>query len=193
MAAVARDSYDVVVVGAGGAGMTAALAAHHRGLATLLIESTEYFGGTTARSGGGVWIPNNHVLQAAGQRDDPETARTYLRSIIGDVVDPARIDAFIEHGPASLRFITEHSDADFMWVPQYSDYYPEAPGGKASGRSIEPRPLDGKVIGAELDRLFPSYTKAPVGLVVTQADFRKISLGMRTVKGPITMAKVLLK
>lgn len=188
-----EDSYDVVVVGAGGAGMTAALAAHHRGLSTVLIESTEYFGGTTARSGGGVWIPNNHVLVAAGQRDDEDTVRTYLRSIIGDDVDPARIDAFIEHGPASLRFITDHSDADFMWVPQYSDYYPEAPGGKASGRSIEPRPLDGRIIGAELDRLFPSYTKAPAGLVVTQADFRKLSLGMRTVKGPITMVKVLAR
>jgi len=188
-----EDTYDVVVVGAGGAGMTAALAANHRGLSTLLIESTEYFGGTTARSGGGVWIPNNHVLVSAGQRDDAETVRTYLRSIIGGDVDPARIDAFIEHGPASLKFITDHSDADFMWVPQYSDYYPEAPGGKVSGRSVEPRPLDGKIIGAELDRLFPSYTKAPAGLVVTQADFRKISLGMRTSKGPITMAKVFVK
>jgi 3-oxosteroid 1-dehydrogenase len=193
MTDVAEDAYDVVVVGAGGAGMAAALTAHHRGLSTLLIESTEYFGGTTARSGGGVWIPGNHVLVAAGQRDDPESVRTYLRTIIGDGVDPARIDAFIEHGPASLKLVTDHSDADFMWVPQYSDYYPEAPGGKASGRSIEPRPLDGRIIGAELDRLFPSYTKAPAGLVVTQADFRKISLGMRTVKGPITMAKVMLK
>ena len=65
---------DVVVVGAGGAGMTAALAAKSRGLETVLIEKSAYFGGSTARSGGGVWIPNNYALKAAGQGDDPASS-----------------------------------------------------------------------------------------------------------------------
>ena len=83
-----KDSYDVVVVGAGGAGMSAALAASAQGLDTVLVEKSSYFGGSTARSGGGVWIPGNYALEAAGQVDpgDREAAKTYLDSIVGDVV-----------------------------------------------------------------------------------------------------------
>ncbi|MDT0201597.1 3-oxosteroid 1-dehydrogenase [Nocardioides sp. AE5] len=189
---VEKTEYDVIVVGTGGAGFTAALAAHERGLSTLVIEATGGFGGSTARSGGGVWIPNNYALRAAGQSQPVEEVKEYLYSIIGDTVERERIDAFVDNGPAALEFIRDHSAADFRWVPNYSDYYPEAPGGKASGRSVEPKPIDGHVIGDELERLTPSYTKAPAGMVVTQKDYRHISLGMRTLRGPLTMIKVFL-
>lgn len=189
---MSKTEYDVIVVGTGGGGFTAALAAHERGLDTLVIESTDGFGGSTARSGGGVWIPNNYALEKAGQSQPEAEVKEYLYEIIGDEVPRERIDAFVENGPAALRFVKEHSAADFTWVPQYSDYYPEATGGKASGRSVEPQPIDGHIIGAELERLTRSYTKAPAGMVVTQADFRKISLGMRTLRGPLTMLKVFL-
>ncbi|WP_067433014.1 3-oxosteroid 1-dehydrogenase [Nocardioides jensenii] len=189
---MSKTEYDVIVVGTGGGGFTAALAAHERGLDTLVIESTDGFGGSTARSGGGVWIPNNYALQKAGQVQPDTEVKRYLYSIIGDDVPRDRIDAFVENGPAALQFVRDHSAADFTWVPQYSDYYPEAPGGQANGRSVEPKPINGHVIGAELDRLTKSYTKAPAGMVVTQADFRKISLGLRTIGGPLTMIKVFL-
>lgn len=184
---------DVLVVGAGGAGMTAALAAKKRGLDTLLIEKTDSFGGSTARSGGGVWIPNNYALLAAGQGNPDQETRDYLYEVIGDRVPRARIDAFVEHGPEMLQFVRDSSAADFVWVPGYSDYYPEATGGRATGRSVEPKPLDGTILGEELDHLTKPYTKAPAGMVVTQADFRKISLGMRTLRGPLTMILVLLR
>src|SRR5687768_7804618 len=92
---------DVVVVGAGGAGMSAALTAGHRGLDTILVEKSAYFGGSTARSGGGVWIPGNYALQDAGQVDpgDVEAAKTYLDSIVGDVVPKVRRDTYIDRGP----------------------------------------------------------------------------------------------
>jgi 3-oxosteroid 1-dehydrogenase len=183
---------DVVVVGAGGAGMTAALAAADRGLDTLVVEKSAWFGGSTARSGGGVWVPGNYALQAAGVRDTLEDARTYLAAIVGDVVTEARRDAFLERGPETLEFVRDHSAADFMWVPEYSDYYPEAPGGRAAGRSVEPRPVDGRIIGEELERLHPPYAKAPAGMVVTQADYRWMSLAMRTRKGPLTTLKIVL-
>jgi 3-oxosteroid 1-dehydrogenase len=184
---------DVVVVGAGGAGMTAALAAHHRGLDTLLIESSPWFGGSTSRSGGGVWIPNNYALEKAGKTNSLEESREYLRAIIGDSVSKERIDAFLTKGPETLAFVRDHSAARFVWVPDYSDYYPEAPGGRAHGRSVEPVPVDGRIIGPELARLHPAYTKAPVGLVVTQANYRWLSLGMRTLRGPITAGKVAVR
>ena len=91
-----------------------------------------------------------------------------------------------------LDFIHANTPVRFQWVPQYADYHPEAPGGRASGRSCEPVPLDARFLGAELDRLHPQYTKAPANMIVTQADFRKISLGLRTWRGPATMIKVLV-
>lgn len=193
LSAALPESVDVVVVGAGGAGMTAALAAKMRGLETVLIEKSSYFGGSTARSGGGVWIPNNSALKEAGQADDPELSRTYLDAIVGDVVPKERRDTYLERGPEALDFIHEHTPVRFTWVPQYSDYHPEAPGGRAAGRSCEPVPMDARFLGEELKRLHPQYTKAPANLIVTQADFRKISLGLRTLRGPATMVKIFLR
>src|SRR3954451_2473531 len=88
--------YDVVVVGAGGAGMTAALAAARQGLDTVLVEKSNYFGGSTARSGGGVWIPGNYALVEAGEVDDPAQenveSKRYLDAIVGDLVPKVRRD-----------------------------------------------------------------------------------------------------
>ncbi len=182
----------MVVVGAGGAGMAAALAAASQGLDTLLVEKSHYFGGSTARSGGGVWIPGNYALVEAGEADDPAEAKRYLDAIVGDTVPKLNRDTFIDRGPEVMDFLREHTPVRFAWVPEYSDYLPESPGGRVRGRSVEPVPLDARFLGEELDRLHPPYTKAPANLIVTQADFRKISLGLRTIRGPLTMARVLL-
>jgi 3-oxosteroid 1-dehydrogenase len=187
---VGSTEYDVVVVGAGGAGMTAALAAAKRGMSTVLVEKSSWFGGSTARSGGGVWIPGNYALKAARQDDTPEAAKLYLDSIVGDVVPKVRRDTYIDRGPEVMEFIRENTPVRFQWVPQYSDYLPEAPGGRAAGRSVEPVPMDGRFLGDELERLHPPYTNAPANLIVTQADFRKIHTGFRTLRGPLTMMKI---
>ncbi|MGZ4454214.1 MAG: FAD-dependent oxidoreductase, partial [Nocardioides sp.] len=122
------ESVDVVVVGAGGAGMTAALAARSHGLETVLLEKSAYFGGSTARSGGGVWIPGNYALRDAGQADDPAQSKLYLESIVGDVVPQVRRDTYIDRGPEVMDFIKAHTPVRFAWVPDYADYHPEAPG-----------------------------------------------------------------
>ncbi len=184
---------DVLVVGAGGAGMTAALTAAHRGLDVLLVEKSDYFGGSTARSGGGVWVPGNYALRTAGVEDTPERAKQYLDSIVGDEVPKVRRDTYIDRGPEMMDFVRDHTPVRFSWVPHYADYHPEAPGGRPDGRSVEPDPLDGRVIGEELERLHPPYSKAPANMVVTQANFRWLSLGLRTTKGPWTMFKVMVR
>src|SRR4051794_10907221 len=102
------EVYDVVVVGSGAAGMTAALTAHSKGMRTVLIEKAAHYGGSTARSGGGVWIPNNEVLRGDRVSDTPEAARTYLHAIVGDVVPAERIDTYLERGPEALSFLLEH-------------------------------------------------------------------------------------
>jgi 3-oxosteroid 1-dehydrogenase len=184
---------DVVVIGAGAAGMSAALAAGEHGLDTVLLEKSAYFGGSTARSGGGVWIPGNYALKAAGQDDPLENSKLYLDSIVGDVVPKIRRDTYVDRGAEVMDFIKAKTPVRFTWVPDYADYHPEQPGGRAKGRTVEPIPMDARFLGDELDHLHPPYTKAPANMIVTQADFRKISLGLRTIRGPITMVKVTLK
>ncbi|KAF9948580.1 hypothetical protein BGZ70_002166, partial [Mortierella alpina] len=96
--------YDVVVVGSGAAGMTAALTAKKRGLSVVVVEKSEYFGGSTARSGGGIWVPNNSVILRAGVPDSPEQAATYLSHVVGTDVPLERQQAYLEHGPQMLDF-----------------------------------------------------------------------------------------
>lgn len=189
-----KATYDVVVVGAGGAGMTAALAAARQGLDTVLIEKSAYFGGSTARSGGGVWIPGNYAIQAAGEVDpgDAEASRLYLESIVGDKVPAIRRETYLDRGPELMDFLKENTPVRFKWVPEYADYLPEAPGGRPRGRTVEPVPLDARFLGEELGRLHPPYGKAPANMIITQADFRKISLGLRTLRGPLTILRATL-
>ncbi|WP_308188601.1 3-oxosteroid 1-dehydrogenase [Nocardia spumae] len=182
--------YDVVVVGSGAAGMTAALAAAHHGLRAVLIEKAAHYGGSTARSGGGVWIPGNKALKASGRPDDREEARRYLHSIIGDVVPKEKIDTYIDRGAEAFDFVLDHSPLRMTWVPGYSDYHPEAPGGLGSGRSCEPKPFNLKVLGAEAANLEPPYAKAPLNVVVMQTDFVRLNLIKRHPKGMMRAMRV---
>ena len=169
------DEVDVVVAGSGAAGMMAALTAAHLGLSALVIEKAGCFGGSTARSGGGIWAPGNSVLRAAGVADTPEQARTYLAHV-AEGVPAARREALLEHGPGMLGLVLAKTPVRFAWVPGYADYYPEAPGGLSAGRSIEPVPLDGRrVLGDELAHLARPYLPSPVA--ITQAEYRWLSLG----------------
>ena len=185
-----EPEFDVVVAGSGAAGMTAALTAAGRGLSVVVIEKTDHFGGSTARSGGGVWVPGNSVLKRAGVRDTPELASVYLAHVAGNCVSPTRQHALLEHGPAMLDLVRAQTPVDFAWVPGYADYYPEAPGGLASGRTIEPAPLDARVLGGELARLNPPYLPAPDGMAITAADYRWLSLGTSHPRAIWTTAKV---
>ena len=121
------QEYDVIVVGSGAAGMVAALTAAHQGLSTVVVEKAAHYGGSTARSGGGVWIPNNEILKRTGSRT-PGAARTYLHASSATWSRP-RIDTYLDRGPEMLSFVLKHSPLKLCWVPSYSDYYPEAPGG----------------------------------------------------------------
>src|SRR6516225_2228704 len=182
--------FDVVVVGSGAAGMTAALTAEHHGLRVVVIEKTGRFGGSTARSGGGLWVPGNEVLRRAGVADTQEQARVYLAHVANGCVSAERRQALLDQGPAMLSFVRAHTPVESAWVPGYADYYPEAPGGLVKGRSIEPRPMDGRVLGAELAHLNPPYLPTPPGVTITQADYRWLSLGPRHPRAVLASVKV---
>ncbi|WP_067572834.1 FAD-dependent oxidoreductase [Nocardia acidivorans] len=184
------EIFDLVVVGSGAAGMAAALTAAHHGLSVLIVEKASHWGGSTARSGGGVWIPGNSVLRGQAPADDIESARTYLKSITGEYGDAERIDTYIDRGAEALDFMMAHAPLELRWVPGYSDYYPEAPGGRAHGRSVEPKPFDAQRLGAELATLEPDYTLAPKNFVATQADFRQFHLGLRNPRAPFRVLRI---
>lgn len=187
------DEFDVVVVGSGAAGMTAALAARRRGLSAVVVEKATTFGGSTARSGGGVWVPNNDTLRRSGAPDTPEAAAAYLSAIVGDTVAPDRLRALLERGPEMLAMVTEATPLRFAWVRGYSDYYPEAPGGFAVGRTVEPHVLDGHLLGAELANLNPPYLASPAGFPVTEAHYRWLNLIARHPRGAVSALSVGLR
>ncbi|MCX4764186.1 3-oxosteroid 1-dehydrogenase [Streptomyces sp. NBC_01275] len=186
-------TYDVVVIGSGAAGMTAALTAAKRGLSCVVVEKAPTFGGSAARSGAGIWIPNNPVLLAAGVPDTPAKAAAYLAAVVGADVPADRQAAFLGHGPAMLSFVMANSPLRFRWMEGYSDYYPELPGGLPGGRSIEPDQLDGNVLGPELARLNPPYLAVPAGMVVFSADYKWLALAAVSVKGAAVATECLAR
>ncbi|MFC4588474.1 3-oxosteroid 1-dehydrogenase [Sphaerisporangium corydalis] len=172
----ADAEYDVVVVGCGASGMTAALTAAKRGLSVVVVEKAPTFGGSAARSGAGIWVPCNEVILAAGVPDTPAKAAAYLARVVGTGVPADRQAAYLANGPAMISFVIRNSPLRFRWMEGYSDYYPEFPGGMPNGRSIEPDQLDGHILGAELANLNPSYIPTPDGLVVFSADYKWLTL-----------------
>ncbi|MCV7356217.1 3-oxosteroid 1-dehydrogenase [Mycolicibacterium fluoranthenivorans] len=184
------QEYDVVVVGSGAAGMVAALTAAHQGLSTVVVEKAPHYGGSTARSGGGVWIPNNEILKRDGVKDTAEAARKYLHTIIGDVVPAEKIDTYLDRGPEMLSFVLANSPLKLCWVPGYSDYYPETAGGKATGRSVEPKPFNAKKLGPDESGLEPPYGKVPLNMVVLQQDYVRLNQLKRHPRGVLRSIKV---
>lgn len=184
------QAFDVVVVGSGAAGMVAALTAAHQGLTTVVLEKAAHYGGSTARSGGGVWIPNNEVLRRAGVKDTAEAAKIYLHGIVGDTVESGLIDTYLQRAPEMLSFVLAHTPLQLAWVPGYSDYYPESPGGRPGGRSVEPRPFDLRRLGADIDTIEPPYSSTPLNVVVLQQDYVRLNLLKRHPKGLLRSLRV---
>ena len=148
---------DVLVVGSGAGGMMAALVAAENHADVLIVEKDERWGGTSATSGGGIWIPGSHIAEASGFKDNLDDAFTYIRALSADNVPDANIRAYIDNGAPMLRWLTEHTPIQYVALP-YPDYHAENPGGSPTGfRTHLPLQLDGKLLGDDLKtQRFPS-------------------------------------
>ncbi|MEW6643375.1 MAG: FAD-dependent oxidoreductase [Pseudomonadota bacterium] len=158
---------DVLVVGSGAGGLAAAVAAAARGLKVTLAEKAPFVGGTTALSGGFMWVPNNPISKADGIQDSIEAARTYLRHEAGNHFNAANVDAFLEEGPEAIAFFHDKTALQFEPASAFSDYHPDAPGGRSGGRSIKALPYRAQGLGKELKRLRPPLPELTfVGLMI---------------------------
>jgi 3-oxosteroid 1-dehydrogenase len=182
--------YDLVVVGSGGGGMTAALRAKSLGLDVLVIEKTEFYGGSTARSGGAVWIPNNYLLAQDGVDDSLEKARLYMQHTVGEAAPHSLQEAYLRHAPRLIEWLRDNTPVQFQRMPGYADYYPERPGGIAASRSLEPVPFNGKKLGPELAHLRKPMAEAPGGMALTGSDYQKLGMMMSTWAGKKTAVKI---
>ncbi|MCY1390067.1 3-oxosteroid 1-dehydrogenase [compost metagenome] len=151
-----QTSYDVIVVGSGAGAMTAALFAAERGLSVLVVEKSHQFGGTSAISGGGIWIPNNHHFAARGGDDSVDKAWTYLKAAVGDKVDEKRLRAYLEQAPRMVRELEACSRVRFAVAEKYPDYYQHLPGSLPGGRSLDPEIFDASVLEEEFGNMRPA-------------------------------------
>ena len=146
---------DVLVAGSGASGMVAAIVAAKKGLKVIVAEKEAVFGGTTALSGGYLWVPNNPVSIEAGVKDSKDAALAYMKHESGNHYDAARVDAFLDAGPEMVAFMHAYTQVRFEAAPAFSDYHPDAPGGTPGGRSILTQPVSATILGSDIDKLRP--------------------------------------
>ena len=145
---------DVVIVGSGAGGLATAVTAALKGLSVVVLEKSPLFGGTSAISGGGIWIPNNPIAQRMGFFDSREAARTYFQHSAGNRFDAARVDAFLDKAPEMVSFF-EQAGLPFTIQPDRPDYHPNVPGASQGGRVIYAAPYDARGLGKHVARLRP--------------------------------------
>jgi succinate dehydrogenase/fumarate reductase flavoprotein subunit len=153
---------DVLVVGTGASGMSAAVTAASQGLKVLVVEKEPRYGGTTARSGGWLWIPGTRLATEQGITEPAGAARTYLQHEATTHFDAARVDAFLTNGPKAVEFFTRNTAVQFDMPPVFPDYHAEAPGGQQGGRSMVARPFDGRELGPRIKDLAPPLPELTV-------------------------------
>lgn len=165
---------DLIVVGSGAAGLTAATVAAAEGLRVVLLEASPRFGGTTAISGGMVWVPANPLMEGAGLPDTLEAARTYLAHAAPAIPgqDGGVLEAFLQHGAEAIGYLAKRTAVQLQPVRTYPDYYPDLPGATAGGRVLEPVPFDGRELGAAFAQLRPPLPEFTVlgGMMVHRSD-----------------------
>lgn len=138
---------DLLVVGSGAGAMTTALRAAHAGRSVLIVEKSACYGGTSATSGGGLWIPANHLMADCEVSDSEVEALQYMSALTGDDVAPARVRSFVRNGARMLKWLTDNTRVRYQAMAYYADYYQHLAGAKPGARSIDPLAYDARELG----------------------------------------------
>ncbi|GAB3191053.1 FAD-dependent oxidoreductase [Hydrogenophaga aquatica] len=182
---------DLIVVGSGAAGLSCAITAKKRGLDVVVLEKEPVFGGTTALSGGVLWIPLNHHGRKQNAADTVEAVRTYMLQETGSYFDEAAVQAFVENGPKMVEFFERETAMKFI-PTLYPDYHPDVPGGVDIGRSILAEPYDIRGLGKDMPRLkLPLRTITFIGMMFnsSNADLKHFFRATKSLTSFVYVAK----
>lgn len=171
---IADRTVDLLVVGSG-TGLAAALTGHECGLNVLIVEKSTDVGGSTARSGGALWLPASPIVAV----DTVARAETYLDAVVAGSAPAVRSAGFLTHVSATVDMLQRCTPMRLFWAREYSDYHPESPGGTATGRTCECRPLDASVLGDYRSRLRGGLMTASLPMPTTGADYKWMNLMAR--------------
>jgi len=184
---------DLLVAGAGAAGMTAALVGSLEGLDVLVCEKSQQVGGTAATSAGTLWIPGNTQSRAAGYDDTTQDADRYLDALIGQGTNRALRDAFLQTGPVAIDYLEARSEVRFSPCGPHPDYHSNMTGAAFAGRAIVAKPFDGRLLGADFKRIRPPVPEFMVfgGMMVGKADIPPLIGRFRSLANFVYSAKLL--
>jgi succinate dehydrogenase/fumarate reductase flavoprotein subunit len=173
--------YDLVVIGAGAGGMSAALFGAIQSRRVLLVESTEYVGGTSALSAATTWIPNSHHAASVNPNDSREKVSQFLNAAVGNRSPAALREAFLDSGPEAIATLEASSDVKFRPYATHPDYEQQHEGATMRGRALEPVPFDGKLLGEDLERIRPPIPEFTIfgGMMVDRTDINHL-LNLKT-------------
>jgi succinate dehydrogenase/fumarate reductase flavoprotein subunit len=161
-----------LVLGAGAAGLTAAVTARRHGLEVIICDKESVFGGTTAWSGGILWIPCNPHQASSGVEDRIDLARNYIRHEAGNLYDPERVEAYLQNAPAMIEFFERETEVKFE-LSGHADYHQGVPGALAFGRALRPVDYDGRKLGKNYFALRPpARERVFLGMQVGAAHLR---------------------
>lgn len=187
---------DVVVLGSGGAALTAATLAHDNGAEVLVLEKSPQIGGTTAMSGGVPWIPLNHYMEEAGIKDTKEDALKYIKRLTnGREPDSKLLEVFLEQGPKMIKYLHDQTPVKFTIPKGYGDYYADLPGGLVEGRSLDPMPFELNQLGDFAEKIRRNPIFPPLTLAEGGADKNTIDYSLmaeRLEKNITTMGRALI-
>ncbi len=186
---------DLVVLGSGAAALTMAVTAATAGLKVIVLERDRLLGGTSAISGGALWIPCTRQAIAGGFTDSLDCARTYLQHVTGDCYRSDLIDGFLHHGPEALGFLERHTDLRYTVRPLSPDYYPELPGATDCGRALEVGEFDGRALGPyfEMLRPPPQGMMGLGGMMVNRTDISHFLNMRRSIRSGLHLARLSAK
>lgn len=186
---------DLLVIGSGAAGMTAAIVAAVEGQRVLVLEKAEVVGGSTAYSGGVCWVPGSHLAQRAGVDDSVEKTLTYLRACLGERFEETRLRRYLGLATEAIEYLESHSEVAFLLRTTTPDYFSEREGGTAGGRALEALPYDARALGARFAdvRSPPPEYLVLGGMMVTVADATKILARYRSWEGFRHTAKLVAR
>lgn len=186
---------DLLIIGSGAAGMAAAITAAHHGLKPVIIEKTQYFGGSTAVSGGAIWIPDNPIMRAAGMQDDIAEARRYIEGETGNRFNAEVVDAFLENGPEAIGFFHDKTALRFTHRAYSPDYHSDQPGAALGGRVIDAEDYDGTGLGKNLAKLRPPIADFTLfnGMMLNRFDIGHFLKMSRSFKSAVYATKVVMR